>query len=173
MRSPSEGNLGLSGLWRFSHHCITNLQNSKEILCFIYELFCMFSKWTERKNIGKTRVCLFFFNLSNLPIYFVTAAKSLTQTDRNDFVLKNSHRPTLAGLSSSRKCYSRLTFCLGLLSVIETRLSGIAAFVAKKLGNIWPFIHFSPGKSQYLFGSPVPESYLGWSFVSTQELTSC
>lgn len=74
MRSPSEGNLCLSILWRFSHHCITNLQNSKEILCFIYELFCMCSKWPERKNIGKTRVYLFFsicqtfqFILSLLP----------------------------------------------------------------------------------------------------------
>lgn len=58
---------------------------------------------------------LIFFNMSNLHIYFVIPAKRLTQADRNDFVLKNSHWPSLAVSSSSRKCYSSRSFYCGLV----------------------------------------------------------
>lgn len=76
-----------------------------------------------------------FLNLSNLQIYFVMPAKSLTQIDRNDSVLKNSCWPTLAVSSSSRKCYSSSSFYLGL-TVIEIPASLISTFVAKKLDNV-------------------------------------
>lgn len=81
----------------------------------------------KKKNSCQTRVYLFCFNLSNLQIYFVISAKSLTQMDRNDFVLKNSHWPILAVSSSSRKCYNSLSFDLDL-TVIELRLAGISTF---------------------------------------------
>lgn len=77
----------------------------------------------------------FFFNLSNLQIDFVVSSRNLTQIDRNDIVVKNSHWPTLTVSSSSRKCYSSLNFSWGL-AVIEIRLTGISTFVAEKLDNV-------------------------------------
>lgn len=75
-----------------------------------------------------------FFDLSNLQIDFVVLSDNLTQIDRNDVVVKNSHWPTLAVSSSSRKRYSSLSFSWGL-AVIEISLTGISIFVAEKLDN--------------------------------------
>lgn len=72
-----------------------------------------------------------FFTLSNLQIDFVVLSENLTQIDRNDVVVKNSHWPTLAVSSSSRKRYSSLSFYWGL-AVIEISLMGISIFVAEK-----------------------------------------
>lgn len=113
------------------------LQNTKVILHSTYLVH--FPNEEKGKTLFQsgcqTRVVVFFFNLLNLQMYFVIPAKSLTQVDRNDFVLKNCHWPTLAVSSSSRKCYSSLCFYLGL-TVIEIRLTGISTFVAKKLDNV-------------------------------------
>lgn len=75
-----------------------------------------------------------FFTLSNLQIDFVVLSENLTQIDRNVVVVKNSHWPTLAVSSSSRKRYSSLSFYWGL-AVIEISLMGISIFVAEKLDN--------------------------------------
>lgn len=86
---------------------------------FIFHLLSIqyIFRMNKRKNSCQTRVYLFFFlNLSNLQIYFVIPAKSLTQIGGNDFVLKNSHWPALAVSSSSRKCCSCLKFLFGFNS---------------------------------------------------------